>query len=63
MTMWIKKNEMKRNVGAFKEKSDKFVRGIPQGLPQSYFLGNIYMISIAEIFRKKIYWSKLFLRR
>lgn len=37
----------------FKEKSDKFVRGIPQGLPQSYFLGNIYMISIAEIFRKK----------
>ena len=29
----------------------KFVRGIPQGLPQSYFLGNIYMIIVSEIFR------------
>lgn len=32
-------------------KSRKFVRGIPQGLPQSYFLGNIYMIIVSEIFR------------
>lgn len=47
----IEQNE--KECWAFKEKSDKFVRGIPQGLPQSYFLGNIYMISIAEIFRKK----------
>lgn len=30
-------------------KSRKFVRGIPQGLPQSYFLGNIYMIIVSEI--------------
>ena len=30
-----------------------FVRGIPQGLPQSYFFGNICMIPIAEIFQKK----------
>ena len=29
-----------------------FVRGIPQGLPQSYFFGNICMIPIAEIFQK-----------
>lgn len=34
-------------------KSCGFVRGIPQGLPQSYFLGNIYMIFVAEIFRNK----------
>lgn len=32
---------------------DSFVRGIPQGLPQSYFFGNICMIPIAEIFQKK----------
>lgn len=38
----IEQNE--KECWAFKEKSDKFVRGIPQGLPQSYFLGNIYMI-------------------
>lgn len=29
-----------------------FVRGIPQGLPQSYFLGNICMIPISGIFSK-----------
>lgn len=34
-------------------KSCGFVRGIPQGLPQSYFLGNIYMIFVSEIFRNK----------
>lgn len=34
----IEQNE--KECWAFKEKSDKFVRGIPQGLPQSYFLGN-----------------------
>lgn len=33
--------------------SCKFVRGIPQGLPQSYFFGNIYMIPVSEIFRKQ----------
>ena len=32
---------------------ENFVRGIPQGLPQSYFFGNICMIPIAEIFLKK----------
>lgn len=29
-----------------------YVRGIPQGLPQSYFLGNIYMLIIYEILKK-----------
>lgn len=48
-----KKERNEKECWDFKENSDKFVRGIPQGLPQSYFLGNIYMISIAEIFRKK----------
>lgn len=32
---------------------ENFVRGIPQGLPQSYFFGNICMIPIADIFQKK----------
>ena len=32
---------------------ENFVRGIPQGLPQSYFFGNICMIPIAGIFQKK----------
>ena len=29
----------------------KIVRGFPQGLPQSYFLGYIYLIIVSEIFR------------
>lgn len=49
-----KKERNEKECWDFKENSDKFVRGIPQGLPQSYFLGNIYMISIAEIFRKNL---------
>lgn len=32
---------------------ESFVCGIPQGLPQSYFFGNICMIPIAEIFQKE----------
>lgn len=32
---------------------ENFVRGIPQGLPQSYFFGNICMIPIAEIFLRE----------
>lgn len=31
---------------------ENFVRGIPQGLPQSYFFGNICMIPISEIFQE-----------
>ena len=31
----------------------EYVRGIPQGLPQSYFLGNIYMLIICGIFKKE----------
>ena len=30
-----------------------YVRGIPQGLPQSYFLGNIYMLIISDIFKEE----------
>lgn len=32
---------------------ESFVCGIPQGLPQSYFFGNICMVPISEIFQKK----------
>ena len=32
---------------------ENFVRGIPQGLPQSYFFGNICMIPISGIFQEK----------
>lgn len=44
------KSREKKNECIFKE---NFVRGIPQGLPQSYFFGNICMIPIAEIFQKE----------
>nr|WP_308742917.1 reverse transcriptase domain-containing protein [uncultured Anaerocolumna sp.] len=37
-----------------------FCRGIPQGLPQSYFLGNISMIEIATIFNKEFKGKSLF---
>ncbi len=33
---------------------EKFVRGIPQGLPQAYLFGNIGMIQVAEIFEKEL---------
>lgn len=32
--------------------STGYVRGIPQGLPQSYFLGNVYMLVISRIFEE-----------
>lgn len=35
------------------ESGVRFCRGIPQGLPQSYFFGNICMIDIADIFNEK----------
>lgn len=31
-----------------------FVRGIPQGLPQAYFFGNIGMISVVEVFEEEL---------
>lgn len=34
-----------------------FTKGIPQGLPQSYFFGNICMIKISEVF-DKVYGGK-----
>ena len=42
-----------RSTGVSYEKDTcGYVRGIPQGLPQSYFLGNIYMLIIYEILKK-----------
>jgi hypothetical protein len=35
------------------QNEDTYAKGIPQGLPQSYFFGNICMIKIAEIFNKE----------
>lgn len=52
-------NKMKKEYYKVNEEScepvyeENFVRGIPQGLPQSYFFGNICMIPISEIFQEK----------
>lgn len=35
------------------QKDDCYTQGIPQGLPQSYFFGNITMIQISKIFDEK----------
>lgn len=39
---------------------DKFTKGIPQGLPQSYFMGNIAMIPIAKEFTSQFTGVSLF---
>lgn len=39
---------------------DKFAKGIPQGLPQSYFMGNIAMIPIAKEFNRQFPGVSLF---
>lgn len=52
-------DKLKNEYYKIKEKKEEyffeenFVCGIPQGLPQSYFFGNICMIPIAEIFQKE----------
>lgn len=43
------------------ENQTDFALGIAQGLPQSYFLGNICMIEIAKIFEKYFPRKKSFL--
>ena len=42
------------------EMFEKFSKGIPQGLPQSYFMGNIAMIPIAKEFAKQFPGVSLF---
>lgn len=41
-------------------KQCEFARGIAQGLPQSYFLGNIYMIIVSRIFRNEFSGASYF---
>lgn len=43
-----------------KVKRQKCTRGIAQGLPQSYFFGNICMIAISEIFEKKYHGKSVY---
>lgn len=43
-----------------KSKQISFGLGIPQGLPQSYFLGNICMIEISKIFEKYFHGKSLY---
>lgn len=47
----VSKNKNERSISD-KIISTGFVRGIPQGLPQSYFLGNVYMLIISRIFEE-----------
>lgn len=42
------------------ESEMKFAKGIAQGLPQSYFFGNICMIEISKIFQKYFDGESLF---
>lgn len=45
---------------SWRENQTNFALGIAQGLPQSYFLGNICMIEIAKIFEKNFPGKSLF---
>ena len=43
--------DLKRYTGKKEIKECKFAMGLPQGLPQSYFLANLFMINVEEIYK------------
>ena len=48
----LDEEDLKRYRGTEFDFNCKFAQGIPQGLPQSYFLTNLLMIDIEEIYKK-----------
>lgn len=45
------KEDLEIYLGGKKHKSCKFAMGLPQGLPQSYFLANLFMVEVEKIYK------------
>lgn len=53
-------DDLRRYTGKSRIKDCKFAIGLPQGLPQSYFLANIFMINVEEIYKDVLPGEMLF---
>lgn len=47
----LSKEDLEIYLGGNKHKSCKFAIGLPQGLPQSYFLANLFMVEVEKIYK------------
>lgn len=47
----LNKEDLEIYLGGKKYKSCKFAIGLPQGLPQSYFLANLFMVEVEKIYK------------
>lgn len=47
----LDKENLERYLSGKKHKSCKFAIGLPQGLPQSYFLANLFMVEVEKIYK------------
>ena len=56
----LDEDDLKRYRGEEKSFSCRFAQGIPQGLPQSYFLANLLMIEIEKQYKKVFPKSEMF---
>lgn len=56
----LSENDLNIYLGGNKHKKCDFAIGLPQGLPQSYFLANLLMIEIEKIYRKNLPGKMLF---
>ncbi len=52
--------DIKRYTGKSEIEECRFAIGLPQGLPQSYFLANLFMINIEEIYKEVLPGEMLF---
>lgn len=52
--------DLKRYTGESGINECRFALGLPQGLPQSYFLANIFMINVEEIYKEVLPGEMLF---
>lgn len=52
--------DMRRYTGSMNIEESRFAIGLPQGLPQSYFLANLFMVNLQEIYKEVIPGEMLF---
>ena len=56
----LRKEDLEIYLGEKKHKSCKFAIGLPQGLPQSYFLANLLMVEVEKFYKKILPGEMLF---
>lgn len=50
----LSKEDLEIYLGGKKYKNCKFAIGLPQGLPQSYFLANLFMVEVEKFYKKNL---------